>query len=135
MSNETDDFELPDDLTEDMVVLFVKPYSPEDSEYLARTGCGDKEMREVFERANAKDPDFVVFEDTVGVVKTLLGLGGYVIGDDLILLHGDMDDLKRAEAELKDRYTCLFETVGDFLNFAKDEENLLRIPANKPVIN
>lgn len=127
--------ELPADLTDDMEVLFVNPYHPDDSKLLHLSGGSDEQLKSLFKKAESWDPGFQAFEDKVAAVKTLLGLGGYVIGDDLILLYGDRKALEKAHNSLKDDYTCFFDTVGGFLKFAAQEDAAVVIQEKKPKLN
>lgn len=127
--------ELPEDLTEDMEVLFINPYDPEDYEEMQLTGITDEKLAEAFHKANARDPGFQHFEDKVGVVKTMLGVGGYVVGDDLILLYGDKDALLKAQESLKGDYHCFFDTVGNFMEHCESDDAVLTIPEQKPTVN
>ena len=129
------EIELPDDLNEEMDVLFIKPYSPEDSAYLQQCDSSDAALRKIFAKTLAADPDLQIFEDTVATVKTMLGLGGYIVGDDLILLHGDKAALLKAENSLKHKYTCMIDRLGNFLDFARRDGNVAILPEEKPTLH
>lgn len=131
----TVELELPDDLTEDMEVLFINPYSPEDSAYVKLSTAPDEELKDIFRRTSARDPGFQQFEDKVGAIKTVLGLGGYLLGDDLIILYGDRAAMQKAHDALKDEYTCFFDTMAAFLEHIKSEDAVVTIEAPKQVLN
>jgi hypothetical protein len=127
--------ELPEDLTADMEVLFVKPYSPEETLEMRLYGATDERLKSIFKRAEARDPGFANFENKVGLVKTVLGLGGYILGDDLIVLHGERTALQKAQESLKGEYTCFTDTIGAFLRHLESDNAVVTIEAPKPVLN
>jgi len=127
--------ELPEGLTEDMEVLFINPYSPGDSRYLQMAGASDRELMQIYNQAAARDPGFQKFEDKVGLLKTMLGLGGYCLGDDLIILYGDKSALEKVQDSLKDEYTCFFDTIGAFLKHCESEDAVVTIEERKPLLN
>ncbi len=127
--------ELPDDLTNDMEVLFIKPYTPDEDSLIRRSGGSTFFLRQAYEQASRRDPGFKEFEDKVALVKTVFGLGGYILGDDMIILYGDRNKLDRAHGSLKNDYACFFATIGSFLKNLEDPDAVVVIPAEKPVIN
>ena len=125
----------PEELTDDMEVLFIKPYTPEEARSVQMAVNQDEAVKQAFMRANARDPDFQKFEDTIATYKTVLGLGGYILGDDLILLYGDKEDLQKVYDGVKDEYACFFDTVGKFLSYLDQDNPTTVIPENKPTLH
>lgn len=131
MSNQE---ELPEDLSEDMEVLFIKPYSEDDMLELHATGNTDQALLEIFNRITADDPGLNRFLDIVDAVKQICSLKGYIVADDLVLLYGEKPNLDRAKKAIDEHYTSFFDTVGNFM-----EENEAREAAKpeikKPLLN
>ena len=126
------EIEVPEHLLDDMVVLFINPYSPEDSEELNYMGATDEKLIDSFKRTNAADPGFQKWEDTVATVMTMHGLAGYSVGDDLIILYGDKEQLDSAKSSLEALYTCFFDTIGHFKEYLKRDDAAVTIPEEKP---
>ena len=124
-----------DELPDDLEVLFIKPYTPEQQDEMMRAGLTDDAVRKAFEEANARDPDFRAFEDTITVYTMTFDLGCYMIEDDLALMFGDRDKLEKVYDALEDQYVCFYETVGNFLAYAAEEDSAVIIPEQKPVIH
>lgn len=92
-------------------------------------------MKTLFKKADRRDPGPRIFEANIATVKTLLGLGGCVIGDDLIQLYGNREALEKACESLKDEYTCFYDTISNFLEFAQEEDATVIIPPEKPTLH
>ncbi|HIL28420.1 MAG TPA: hypothetical protein EYG18_04040, partial [Micavibrio sp.] len=88
---------LPDDITEDMNVLFIKPYSEDDMLDLQLAGNTDESLQKIFARITAQDPNLDRFLDIVDAVKQICGLKGYMVADDLVFLYGEKENLDRAK--------------------------------------
>ena len=118
---------LPDDITEDMNVLFIKPYSEDDMLDLQLAGNTDEALQKIFARITAQAQNLDRFLDIVGVVKQICGLKGYMVADDLVFLYGEKENLDRAKKAIDEHYTSFFETVGSFMEQSAERE------AAKPV--
>jgi hypothetical protein len=130
-----DHLELPDDLSEDMEVLFVNHYSPEEALEIRSLGASDERITEIFKRANKRDPGLKNWEDIMGFIKAENKLGGYIVGADLIILYGERDRLENAKRQItENNYNCFFETIGNFMAFSKKDDAKVTVRASKPAV-
>jgi hypothetical protein len=129
------ELDLPDDLTTDMEVLFVTPYSQEQTDDVKYSADQNDALIQAYKTATMQDPEFQHFEDTVAVLKTMHGVGGYIVGADMILLYGDKDKLETIAASLKSstNYSHFFETVGNFMQHMDGEDAKVVLPG--PTLN
>ena len=114
--------ELPSDITKDMEVLFIKPYTEDDMMDLQLAGNSDAALQKIFARITAQDPNLDRFLDIVDAVKQICGLKGYMVADDLVFLYGDKPNLDKAKKAIDEHYTSFFETVGSFMEQSAERE-------------